>query len=102
MNKNIFIFLLLCVPSVTAAQLTLENDSLRQFHQEKAIELSEVTVTGRTKSIDSRGLGNMRINMDLVRQTPLFLGERDVLKTLQFLPGVSPGQEGSLPQGILL
>jgi hypothetical protein len=95
MNKNNFIFLLLCVPSIVVAQLTLENDSLRQFHQGEAIELSEVIVTGRTKSIDSRGLGNMRINMDLVRQTPLFLGERDILKTLQFLPGVSPGQEGS-------
>lgn len=37
----------------------------------------------------------MRINSKILQVSPLFFGERDVIKTLQFLPGVSGGMEGS-------
>ena len=37
----------------------------------------------------------MRINTNLLKVAPLFLGERNIIKTLQFLPGVSAGMEGS-------
>lgn len=37
----------------------------------------------------------MRINGSLLQVSPLFFGERDIIKTLQFLPGVSSGMEGS-------
>ena len=82
------------MPLGLAAQLTIEDDSIKT-RLGKDVALPEVTVTARTKNIDSRGLGNMRINMVQLRQSPLFFGERDIIKTLQFLPGVSPGMEGS-------
>lgn len=84
---NNMLAMLLCLSIFPAfAQLTNLEDT---------IPLSEVVFTARKKDIDSRGLGNMRINMEQLKISPLFLGERDIIKTLQFLPGVSAGMEGS-------
>ncbi len=82
-------FICLFFPLQMFAQLTIETDSIKEF------ELSEVVVTERTKNIDSRGLGHLRINMQQLRVSPLFMGERDVIKTLQFLPGISGGMDGA-------
>ncbi|MDR1762581.1 MAG: TonB-dependent receptor plug domain-containing protein [Dysgonamonadaceae bacterium] len=94
MKKYIFCFLFSVFCLLPArAQLTLERDSAGVLDRE--IVLPDVVVTAEKKNIDSRGLGNMRINMAQLRVSPLFLGERDVVKALQFLPGVSAGREGS-------
>ena len=90
MNRSIVsLFFCLILPLKLPAQLTIDTDSI------KAIELSEVMITGRTKNIDSRGLGHLRINMRQLKLSPLFMGERDVIKTLQFLPGISGGMDGA-------
>jgi hypothetical protein len=78
-----------------SAQLIAREDSVAVDSLGKVINLSEVVIRARSKNIDSRGLGNMRINMKQLRISPLFFGERDIIKTLQFLPGVSAGMEGS-------
>jgi len=84
---NKFLAALLCFSILpVSAQLTCLEDT---------ISLNEVVFSARRKNIDSRGLGNMRINMEQLKISPLFLGERDIIKTLQFLPGVSAGMEGS-------
>ena len=85
-TKRYLVFLLCLLSLPVSAQLTVIEDT---------ISLKEVVVNARSKHIDSRGLGNMRINMEQLKVSPLFLGERDIVKTLQFLPGVSAGMEGS-------
>jgi hypothetical protein len=77
------------------AQLTIESDSAQHASPDSPIELSEVIVSARAKNLQSRGLGTFRINSQIVKVTPAFFGERDIVKTLQFLPGISPGMEGS-------
>lgn len=94
MKRILFLAFLLCSLSVSA-QWKTTKDSLRDSVFKKTILLDEVVVKARSKNIDSRGLGNMRINMKLLQVSPLFLGERDIVKTLQFLPGISAGMEGS-------
>lgn len=75
--------------------LRVENDTTVHVALKKGLELPEVVLTARHKSLDSRGLGNIKVNVSQLRASPLFFGERDVVKTLQFLPGVSAGMEGS-------
>ncbi len=85
------LFTLFCLTSLSvSAQLTVRDSAFKE-----PILLEEVVVKARSKNIDSRGLGNMRINIRQLQLSPLFFGERDVIKTLQFLPGVSAGMEGS-------
>ncbi|GHT11405.1 TonB-dependent receptor [Bacteroidia bacterium] len=94
--KHLFSFILLIFSCFElSAQLIAREDSLAVDSLNKVINLSEIVVHARNKNIDSRGLGNMRINMKQLRVSPLFFGERDIIKTLQFLPGVSAGMEGS-------
>ena len=87
---------LLCLFSLPLfAQLTVNEDTVQEKYMKNPVHLDEVVVKARSRNIDSRGLGNMRINMKQLELTPLFFGERDVIKTLQFLPGMSSGMEGS-------
>lgn len=95
-NKIVLLLTVLCFPFISLfAQLTVDSDSLQVSDVYTSVSLDEVVVTSAEKNLNSRGLGNMQINMNQVLHSPLFLGERDVIKTLQFLPGVSAGMEGS-------
>lgn len=91
MKLQIICLLIFCSNSLYAQQNLAEPDTLNGDN----ILLDEVVVNAPQKTIQSRGLGNMRINSKVLQISPLFFGERDVIKTLQFLPGVSGGMEGS-------
>jgi hypothetical protein len=74
----------------------LQEDAVVSIALKPGVELSEVLVTARpVRDVEDRGLGNMRVNLSQLSVSPLFLGERDIIKTMQFLPGVSSGMEGS-------
>ncbi|MFD1144887.1 TonB-dependent receptor domain-containing protein [Larkinella insperata] len=60
--------------------------------------LSEVTVTGnrsQEKVSESAQMSSVEIPIDQIKKIPAFLGEKDVLKVLQLMPGVQKGSEGS-------
>jgi len=59
--------------------------------------LSEVTVTGkkRDNNVKTAQMGKVDINVATAKALPSFLGEVDVLKTLQLLPGVRNAGEGN-------
>ncbi|MDR2969690.1 MAG: TonB-dependent receptor [Tannerellaceae bacterium] len=71
------------------------RDTMLVIELEEGIELKEVVVEHRRPTLQSKGLGNIRLDLKQLYKTPLFLGERDVIKAMQFLPGVSSGMEGS-------
>ncbi len=62
-----------------------------------SLELREVEVVGRRTGdeVESTRMGTIELPMEKVRSLPVLLGERDVIKTLQLLPGVQSGSEGS-------
>ncbi len=55
----------------------------------------EISATQENELIDRTQMSTIDISMDKVRDLPVLLGERDVLKTIQLLPGVQSGSEGS-------
>ena len=59
-------------------------------------ELQEVVVTSekREAGINATNMGAHDIPMTQIRHTPSILGEADVLKTIQLMPGVQAGMEG--------
>ncbi|VAW10719.1 TonB-dependent receptor [hydrothermal vent metagenome] len=69
-----------------AVELTLSAESL-----------DEVVVTADEKIKESRvtQMSTVKINPSIVQDIPALLGEKDVLKTLQLLPGIQAGSEGS-------
>lgn len=58
-------------------------------------EVEELVVTARQNAFTNRGLGKVAINTEQIKYAPTFLGERDIIKYCQMLPGVSAGRDGS-------
>lgn len=59
--------------------------------------LSDVVVTGkkRDNNVKTAQMGKVDLNVSTAKSLPSFLGEVDVLKTLQLLPGVRNAGEGN-------
>ncbi|MCR6642443.1 MAG: TonB-dependent receptor [Sporocytophaga sp.] len=64
---------------------------------EEAAEIKEVVVEGqRYKSVsDGADMSNIEIPIDQIKDVPTLMGEKDVLKTIQLMPGVQKGSEGT-------
>jgi hypothetical protein len=65
--------------------------------QPTAINVKEVEVTAeRTdKNVTSTIVGSVNLDMEEIKKLPAFLGEVDVMKTVQLLPGVKSAGEGN-------
>ena len=59
-------------------------------------QLSEIIVLSDKKEtgIRATGMGTLDIPMTQIKNTPAILGEADILKTIQLMPGVQAGTEG--------
>jgi len=64
---------------------------------EPNIQLEEVTVVGQSviENVRSTQMSAVEVPMKEVRNLPVLLGEVDILKTIQLLPGVQSGNEGT-------
>ncbi|HYK54860.1 MAG TPA: carboxypeptidase-like regulatory domain-containing protein, partial [Flavisolibacter sp.] len=64
---------------------------------QSAAALQEVIVSNKKKNANvSRPIMGMeKLNVNLINQLPVLLGERDVLKSIQLLPGVKGAGEGN-------
>jgi hypothetical protein len=62
-----------------------------------AVEAQEVVVTSerRDANVESTDMGKQEIKVEVSKSLPALLGEVDVLKTLQLLPGIQAAGEGN-------
>lgn len=60
-------------------------------------DLENVTVsaTGKGRTITGTQMGIERLTMKEVKSIPMLLGERDILKAIQLLPGIKPAGDGN-------
>jgi len=73
-----------------------ENLTLNVEMEEESIALKEITVTGeRNNSNTGSNTLISKINVKEIQTIPVILGEKDILKTIQLMPGVSPAGEGN-------
>lgn len=80
--------------SLTAlAALAICVASGAQNVRDTTLTIKEAVVSA-SKSRGMTGLGSVTIPREIVAKTPALLGERDILKAFQLLPGVQAGTEG--------
>lgn len=60
-----------------------------------AVELEEVVVTAEQKVSGETQMSTVDIPIEQIKQIPALMGEKDVLKVIQLMPGVQKGSEGS-------
>jgi hypothetical protein len=79
-----------------AFSILLENNVVQNIGMEESSTLEEVQVIGqRYERVEERAqMGRIDIPIQQIKNVPAFLGEKDVMKALQLLPGVSGGGEG--------
>ncbi|NGM71766.1 TonB-dependent receptor [Sphingobacterium sp. SGL-16] len=60
-------------------------------------EIEEVVISGKkqNKNVTSPQMGAINFTIEEIKNVPVLFGERDILKTIQMLPGVGKGGEGS-------
>ncbi len=109
-SSNIYGFYSLTLPKGT---YTLVFSYLGFSDQEKVVELTEnrrvnvemsegvtfqevvVTAEEQDKNVESTEMGTVELPMDKIKKIPALMGEVDVLKTIQLLPGVLSAGEGN-------
>jgi len=71
-----------------------QDTSIIVFIEEESILTNEVEIKN-SNAIRSEDLGINSLNISQVKKLPSFLGEPDILKIIQFMPGVISAGEGS-------
>lgn len=79
-----------------AFQFFLDKNTTQNVALEQSSILQEVEIKGeRYERIEERAqMSRIDIPIQQIKNVPAFLGEKDILKALQLLPGVSSGGEG--------
>jgi len=75
----------------------LKQDTALNIDLDGAVQLEEVVVRASRQGerIEERSqMSQMTVPVEQIKMAPVLLGETDVLKTLQLLPGVQSGGEG--------
>ena len=79
-------------------QIKLDKDiRINVALEPNAIVTSEVVIEseGADKNVQSTNMSQVKIDVKNIKKLPAFMGEVDVLKTIQLLPGVQSSGEGS-------
>ena len=79
-------------------EILLSANTRIDIRMTPGIEIEEVSVSGKRKQqylIEESEIGQYRIHAKKLERLPFFVGEADIMKSLQLLPGISVGAEGS-------
>ncbi|NLA23720.1 MAG: TonB-dependent receptor plug domain-containing protein [Bacteroidales bacterium] len=78
-------------------KFVLDKDINMNIVLDPVIQLAEVTITDNKADQTVKDVQMSIIEMPVaqIKQLPVFMGEADVMKTLQLMPGVQSGSEGS-------
>lgn len=61
----------------------------------RTTDLEEVTINAKQgENTNSTKIGQIELNIEQIKTLPAFMGEVDIIKTIQLLPGVSSASEG--------
>ncbi len=78
-------------------QIELNKDTRLNIELESGVLFDEIVVTAKQKdeNVESTDMGRIDIPMENIKKLPSLMGEVDILKTLQLLPGVLSSTEGN-------
>lgn len=87
MKKQLLGGVLLFLPFILSAQMPADSVSRNEA-------IDSVVVTARKPLLVYKQTGNVAVDVEQLKYAPLFVGEKDIFKFLQLLPGVSAGKDG--------
>ena len=78
-------------------KIVITNKNLNlDFELKEAFEsLEEVTVTAEEAQVEQVQMSQVQLSVSEIKKIPAFLGEVDIIRAIQLLPGVQSGNEGT-------
>lgn len=89
--KNRLFVLLLLLPAIAFSQI----DTLKTLKDDVDLEEVVVVSTNKDQNITGAAMGVEWLTISQIKRLPVFMGEVDVLKAIQLLPGIQATAEGS-------
>jgi len=76
--------------------INLSSDTILNFNMVPRADIEEVSVVGDRvpDNVKSTRTGTINVPIEQIKNVPVFLGEVDVVKSIQLLPGIQSGGEG--------
>lgn len=83
--------------SLINKELILNRNTKEDFNLEEFNNLNEVVITSvkRNDNLVKAQMGVEKLNIKDIQNVPVLFGEKDILKTLQLLPGIKSAGEGN-------
>lgn len=83
--------------AVQTRQLNLRRDTTVNIALAEIGELGEIVIVGEKEDAgtSSTKMGSIDVPVKSIEHTPALLGETDVMRTIQYMPGVQQGSAGS-------
>jgi len=76
-------------------EVTVTKDTVINAYLSSDITIDEVIVTATHNQVESSQMSRIDVSIETIKTLPALFGEVDILKSLQLLPGVQGGTEGS-------
>lgn len=80
-------------------ELTLANDTIINISLNSGIELQDIVIDAKKQEAKQNVSGNqpglVKLDISKIKELPALMGETDILKTMQLLPGIKSTGDGS-------
>ncbi len=76
-------------------EVDIKKDTVINAYLSSDITIDEVIVTATHNQVESSQMSRIDVSIETIKTLPALFGEVDILKSLQLLPGVQGGTEGS-------
>lgn len=78
-------------------KISFSKDQTLNISLSASVELEAVEITGQRleQSVESSQMSTINMSVKMIKQIPALMGEVDVIKAIQLLPGVQSGTEGT-------
>lgn len=78
-------------------EISLNEDKTINLEMSEGVTMNEIVVTAEQAddNVQSTEMGTVELPVDKIKKLPALMGEVDILKTLQLLPGVMSSGEGN-------
>src|SRR5690606_9385204 len=78
-----------------AIKLTADTTVNIELHSGELVQEVVISQSASDDQVRNPQMGLTRVNINEIKHVPVLMGEKDLLKTIQLLPGVLSGGEGS-------
>ncbi|MDF1573108.1 MAG: TonB-dependent receptor [Bacteroidales bacterium] len=76
-------------------EMILSADTIINIKLTPSLEIDEVSITSKRDHVRDNQTGFIEVPLNVVRNLPVILGEADIMKSIQMMPGIKGGVEGT-------